>query len=42
MNEIGCIKVDVAMNDSAYYAHAPMTASPFRWRPAICKESSTR
>lgn len=23
MNEIGCIKVDVAMNDSAYYAHAP-------------------
>lgn len=23
MNEIGCIKVDVAMNESAYYAHAP-------------------
>lgn len=23
MNEIGCIKVDVAMSDSAYYAHAP-------------------
>lgn len=23
MNEIGCIKVDVAMSDSAHYAHAP-------------------
>ena len=23
MNEIGCIKVDVATSDSAYYAHAP-------------------
>lgn len=23
MNELGCIKVDVAMSDSAYYAHAP-------------------
>lgn len=23
MNEIGCIKVDVAMSDSVYYAHAP-------------------
>ena len=23
MNEIGYIKVDVAMSDSAYYAHAP-------------------
>lgn len=23
MNEIGCIKVDIAMSDSAHYAHAP-------------------
>ena len=23
MNELGCIKVDVAMSDSEYYAHAP-------------------
>lgn len=23
MNELGCIKVDVAMSDSVYYAHAP-------------------